>query len=174
MRASLIIPLFLCSALNAAERGLAESVYDRHVIFDQCIPARSYYQSEVLVTAPSAIDLIDGRIPLDTEHFVVPADSLRLTWVSATGGDWRATLKTRARYGLVDDFDGDTVTFWCFSDTGLTPDEAPRIHLEDIDTAGTLHNQSARGRTGITSLRENGPRSGCRFRRFARSIGALM
>jgi exo beta-1,2-glucooligosaccharide sophorohydrolase (non-reducing end) len=138
MRVCLLALLLTGSTLSAAERGAAESAYDRHVVFDQCLPARSYYRSYGWVTAPSSVDLIAGRIPLDAEHFHVPANSLRLSWKSSTGGDWRMTLKTRSRYGLIDNFDGDMLTLWCLSDTGLTVDQAPRIHLEDADTNGTF------------------------------------
>jgi hypothetical protein len=138
MRACLLAPLLFGSVLSGAERGGAESLYDRHVVFDQSIPALSYFRSEGLVTAPSSVDLVGGRIPLDSEHALVPATSLRLSWTSATGGDWRVTLKTRSRYGLIDDFDGDMLTLWCLSDTGLTADQAPRIHLEDADANGTF------------------------------------
>jgi len=138
MRALAIAPLLLGPLLAAPERGLVESSYDRHVVFDQAIPSRSYFRSEGTVTAPSTIELVEGRIPLDSEHFLVPPDSLRLTWRSAAGGDWQAMLKTRARYGLVNDFDGDTISFWCFSATGLAPEDSPRIHLEDADGGATF------------------------------------
>jgi len=138
MRALAIVPLLLWPLQAAPERGAVESTYDRHVVFDQSPPARSYYRSEGTVTAPSAIDLVNGRIPLDSEHYVIAPTSLRLTWKSATGGDWQAMLKTRARYGLVNDFDGDMVSFWCLSATGLAPDDSPRIHLEDADGAATF------------------------------------
>ena len=137
MRALALAPLFLSSLIAAPERAPVESNYDRHVVFDQAIPARSYCQSEGTVTAPSTIDLVEGRIPLDSEHFVVPPTSLRLTWKSATGGEWKAVLKTRSRYGLLGDFDGDTISIWCLSPTGLAPDDSPRIHLEDADSAAT-------------------------------------
>ena len=137
-RAGLLAALFLCPGLHASDRGTAESLYDRHVIFDHCLPAHSYFQSGGLVTAPSSIQLVDGEIPVDSAHFRVPSNSLRLTWTSATGGDWRTTLKTRAHYGLIDNFDGDSLTFWCLSETGLTPDEAPRMHLEDADGGATF------------------------------------
>jgi hypothetical protein len=137
MRVLAIAPLLMCPLLAAPERAPVESVYDRHVVFDQSLPAPSYCRSEGAVTPPSSIDLVDGRIPLDSGHVVVPPTSLRLTWKSATGGDWQATLKTRAHYGLVNDFDGDTVTLWCLSPTGLAPDDAPRIYLEDADGAAT-------------------------------------
>lgn len=138
MRAAILYFFLFTTTLLAAERGGAEGLYDRHVIFDQSIAGRSYFESEGLVTAPSEIDLVDGRIPLDSAHFVVPSSSLRLTWTSATGGDWRVKLKTRAHYGLINDFDGDMLTFWCLTETGLTPDEAPRIHLEDSGESGTF------------------------------------
>ncbi len=153
MRALAFAPLLLGPLLAAPERGLVESSYDRHVVFDQAIPARSYCRSEGTVTAPSAIDLVGGRIPLDSEHFLVPPDSLRLTWRSATGGDWQAMLKTRARYGLVNDFDGDTVSFWCFSATGLAPEESPRIHLEDADGGATFTINMLRGRGALPAGR---------------------
>ncbi len=138
MRASLLISLLVIPAATAAERGTAESLYDRHVVFDHGPPTDSYFQSAGVLTAPSTLELIDSRLPLDSRHYLVPSNSLRLTWKSSPGGDWRATLKTRSHYGLIDDFDGDAVSFWCFSDTGLKPEDAPRIHLEDVDGNGTF------------------------------------
>ena len=138
MRALFPLALFASCAAVASERGTSESSYDRHVIFDHAIPADSYFRSEGIVTAPSTIDLVDAKLPLDSAHFLIPPNALRLTWKSAPGGDWRATLKTRAHYGLLDDFDGDMISFWCYSETGLTAEQAPWIHLEDADTNGTF------------------------------------
>src|ERR1022692_4065068 len=149
MRVLALAPLILCPLLAASERRPVESSYDRHVVFDQNVPARSYSLSEGTVTAPSAFDLVNGRIPLDSGHFVVPPTSLRLTWKSATGGDWQAKLKTRSRYGLLNDFDGDTITFWCLSPTGLAPDDAPRIRLEDADGAATFTINMLSGRGAL-------------------------
>ena len=138
MRVCLLAPLLLCTPLLASERGTAESTYDRHVILDQCLPARAYFESGGMVTAPSSVELIDGEIPLDAAHHHVPGSSLRLSWTSATGGDWRTILKTRAHYGLINSFDGDMLTFWCYSETGLSPQEAPHMHLEDADGGATF------------------------------------
>ena len=149
MRALALAPLFFCPLLAAYDRGGAESLYDRHVVFDHSIAAQFYYQSWGTVTPPSTIELVGGAIPLDSEHFVVPPNSLRLAWKSSTGGDWRATLKTRAHYGLVNDFDGDMISLWCFSATGLTPDESPRIHLEDADGSGTFTINLLTGRDAL-------------------------
>lgn len=149
MRARLIAPLFICCTLAAAEREPTSSVYDRHIVFDHCVPARSYYASEGMCIAPSSLELASGRIPLDSAHFIVPPVSLRLTWKSATGGDWRADLKTPMQYGVTRNFDGDTLTLWCYSDTELKPDEAPRIHLEDADENGTFTINLLDGRSSL-------------------------
>ncbi|HEY1848076.1 MAG TPA: glucoamylase family protein [Opitutaceae bacterium] len=138
MRPCLLVPLVFSCSLAAAEHGVADSTYDRHVVFDQSIPAPTYFGSEGTVTAPSSLDLKSGRIPLDPAHFHVPSSSLRLTWTSVTGGDWQAVLKTRSHYGVTANFDGDTVTLWCYSETGLTPEQAPRIFLEDLNGKGTF------------------------------------
>jgi hypothetical protein len=149
MRLRILSLLLLCTRMTAAERGTAESLYDRHVVFDQCLPARAYFQSGGMVTAPSAIELIDGEIPLDEAHSHIPSRSLRLSWTSATGGDWRAELKTRAHYGLINDFDGDTLTFWCMSETELRPEQAPHIHLEDVDGGATFTINILAGRDAL-------------------------
>jgi hypothetical protein len=149
MRACLIAPLLLCTPLLASERGTAESTYDRHVILDQCLPARAYFESGGMMTEPSSVELIDGEIPLDAAHHHVPGSSLRLSWTSATGGDWRTILKTRAHYGLINSFDGDTLTFWCYSETGLSPKEAPHLHLEDADGGATFTISMLSGRGAL-------------------------
>ena len=122
----------------AADRGTTVSLYDRHVFFDQSIPADCYVQSEGTVIAPSSLELTDSKIPLDTTHWHVPPDSLRLTWKSAPGGDWRAAVKTRDHNGLKDNYDGDTVSLWCYCEAGLVPASAPIVHLEDFDGNGTF------------------------------------
>ena len=144
-----IVPLILALAPQVFGHGPAESLYDRHVVFDQSAPAESYFESEGILTAPSSLDLVDSRIPLDPGHYLLPPNSLRLTWKSARGGDWRATVKTRAHYGLADNFDGDTVSLWCYSQTGLSYASAPWIHLVDADDNGTFTINLLEGHTAL-------------------------
>lgn len=115
----------------------AETLYDRHVFFDNSLPDESYYRSDGSVVAPSRLELKNGKFPVDSDHFFSPPNSLRLTWQSAPGGDWRMKLKSSRRYGRNLVFDGDTLSLWCFSETGLPPEESPRIALQDTDDIGT-------------------------------------
>src|SRR5271168_4963997 len=73
----------------------SESFYDRHVFFDNSPADRCYYPSEGSVVAPSKLELIDGKCPVDPIHFISPPNSLRLKWKSAPGGDWRMRLRCR-------------------------------------------------------------------------------
>lgn len=117
--------------LSLANAVLAPTLYDRHVVFDNSLADRSYYHSEARVVAPSRLEIADGKIPVDAQQFVTAPNGLRLKWRSAPGGDWRAVLKVPTRYGRSFEFTGDTLTFWCRSDTVLTPANSPRIAVQD-------------------------------------------
>jgi len=138
MRIGLFASVFFATTAMAADHGATVSLYDRHVVFDQSLPTNSYFQSEGTVTAPSVLELIDSKIPLVTSHSLVPPNSLSLQWKSAPGGDWRAEVKTRDHNGPKDNYDGDMVSIWCFSEKGLDHRSAPLIYLEDADGNGTF------------------------------------
>src|SRR5215467_2411272 len=107
----------------------SETFYDRHVVFDNGFAAPAYYRSEGMVVAPSKLEMLDGKCPVDQSHFLSPPNSLRLKWTSAPGGDWQMKLKPRVRYGRNFVFEGDRLSFWCYSETAMSPEESPRITL---------------------------------------------
>ena len=126
--------LFVLGFANAAR---SESFYDRHVFFDNSPADRSYYQSAGLVTPPSKLEMEDFKLPVETNHFHSPPNALCLKWKSMTGGDWQMTLKAAVRYGWNSTFDGDTISFWCLSDSEISPEESPRITLQDRNSIGS-------------------------------------
>jgi hypothetical protein len=115
----------------------AESFYDRHVVFDNSPADGSYYQSEGMVTPPSKLEMVDYKLPVETNHFISPPNSLRLKWTSAPGGDWQMILKSAERYGRNLVFEGDTLSFWCYSETEISPGQSPRIALQDQNDIGS-------------------------------------
>lgn len=125
---SLIVSLFFV----ATSVALAQSVYERKVIFDNGLSDRGYFYTESIVVPPSHLDLLEGRVPLDRARFSSPPNALRLKWRSARGGDWRVILKVPNQYGRRLDFDGDTLYFWCFSAGELSERNCPRLFVEDI------------------------------------------
>src|SRR5512143_1645165 len=120
----------------ASLSALAQSEYDRHVAFDNSLASGSFYYSHGSVVAPSQLELVKGRVPVDDTHFLTPPNALRLQWQSQPGGDWAVTLDLNTRYGAAG-FSGSALYFWCYSDLGLSSDESPRIFLRDSHGEGT-------------------------------------
>jgi hypothetical protein len=112
-------------------------VYDDHVFFDNSPAGGGHDASYSYLVPPSTLETIDGKFPVDSRHFVSPPNGLRLKWRSATGGDWKMTLKLRRRRARPHDFQGDSLTFWCFSESGITAADSPLIYLQDSAENGT-------------------------------------
>ncbi|MCI0332770.1 MAG: hypothetical protein L0228_06065 [Planctomycetes bacterium] len=129
--ALLLVPL----VVNVA-KALPPNVPEQHVYFDNSAADGSYFHSEATVVAPSELQVVNGKFPVEDGRFVSPSNCLRLTWKSAPGGDWRMTLKVTGRYGRRFQFAGDTLSMWLFSTEELTPETGPRIFLQDANGAG--------------------------------------
>lgn len=127
--------LAIGSSLGTAVR--AETFYDKHVVFDNSSSDHSFYRSEAMVVAPSQLEMVDGKCPVDTNHFASPPNALRLKWTSAPGGDWRMLLHAAKPYRRNLVFEGDTISFWCYSAAGLSAEASPWISLQDTDDIGS-------------------------------------
>ena len=118
-------------------RPLPDSNYDKHIVFDASIAADSYFDSGGFSVAPSSVELVDGRAPLDSIHFVTPPSSLRMRWISSYGGDWQLRVHAPARYGLRNSFVGDTLSLWVYAPFGLSYADSPYLYLDDTNGEGT-------------------------------------
>jgi exo beta-1,2-glucooligosaccharide sophorohydrolase (non-reducing end) len=103
--------------------------YSDHLIFDNSLPGESYYFSLATAIAPSQLEAIDLKIPVETDHFLSPPNSLRLSWISQTGGDWRAEIKVENWLNRTHHLSGDTLSFWCYSERGISARQLPMICL---------------------------------------------
>ena len=131
MKLQAVVLILLCgSSLLFAQS------YDRHTAFDNSLPSGTFYDSRTSVVAPSYLDTVENKLPVDEQHFISPPNALRLKWQSATGGDWAVDLAVRSGYAR-EEFSGDSLFFWCFSETELSRDESPFIALGDRDGNGT-------------------------------------
>ena len=135
----LIVLSVHCIGLGATKdmRPLPDSNYDKHVVFDPSIVAASYFDSGGFAVSPSSIDLVNGRVPLDSNHFVTPPVSLRMRWISSYGGDWQLRIHAPARYGLRNSFIGDTLSLWVYAPFGLSYKDSPYLYLDDTNGEGT-------------------------------------
>jgi exo beta-1,2-glucooligosaccharide sophorohydrolase (non-reducing end) len=121
---------------NRGALAIPPSEHGAHVFFETSAADRSYFFSEATVVAPSALEVIEGKVPVESRRFYSPPNCLRLKWSSGAGGDWHVTLKAPERYIREPRFDGDTLSIWCFSEQDIAPDEGPRVFLQDETGAG--------------------------------------
>src|SRR5215216_6566363 len=114
---------------------LAQSAYDRHVAFDNSLTDKSHYYSNGFHTAPSELELVNGKIPVEERNFFSPPNCLRLKWRSQNGGDWQASLNLQTHYRRVN-FSGSMLSFRCYSDGDLPAAESPLVYLIDVNGEG--------------------------------------
>lgn len=111
--------------------------YDRQVVFDNSLAPESYYHSEGSAVPPSELRTVRGRFPLAATWRVSPPNGLELSWRSAPGGDWRMVLKVPSRYGRRFEYDGEILSFWCYSPQPIDALAAPRIGWQDSEGLGS-------------------------------------
>lgn len=102
--------------------------YDAHLIFDNSPTPERYFYSSGSSTAPSALELIRGKLPV-SEHALSPPNALRLSWCSRQGGDWEAEVQLEPRRGRASSLQGDMLSLWCFAHTPLDASQLPLLSL---------------------------------------------
>ena len=115
---------------------LAQDGYDHHVAFDNSLADGSVYYSHGDVLAPSEFELVDGKLPVETRHFVSPPNGIGLKWRSTSTGDWSVSLQFQTRYAS-STFVGKNLYLWCYSEEGLSLADSPALFLLDSDGHGT-------------------------------------
>lgn len=111
--------------------AFADSAYYRHTFFDNGLPTATYYYSSGNAVAPSALQLQNGKLPLDAATFFTGPNSIALSWESRPGGSWEARIQVQAPRNREILFQGDTLYLWCFSPDAITPSQFPRLRLLD-------------------------------------------
>lgn len=121
------------AALSLGGAAVANSVYERHVVFDNTRGVGWYLYSAGEAVAPSRIDLVNGKLPLEAKVTHSPPNALRLSWTSMQGGNWRASIETARIWGTQTDFQGDALAFWIYADSEIDAGSSPRIQLGDLN-----------------------------------------
>ncbi|MCC8143345.1 MAG: hypothetical protein LIO97_05185 [Tannerellaceae bacterium] len=79
--------IFLLPAVLPAE----ETPYD-HIFFDNARMTGAWFYSEATYTSPSYLQTSQNKLPVTDAHAFTPSTSILLNYISATGGNWSATL----------------------------------------------------------------------------------
>jgi hypothetical protein len=114
-----------------------QTAYHRHIFFDNSRTPDRYFYSRGTVSAPSSLQLDNGKLPVETEQSFTPPNALRVKWKSAPGGYWEGAIEVERWRNREINFDGDTLSFWIFSPDALAGRLLPYIELRDMDSGFT-------------------------------------
>src|SRR5262249_30441576 len=122
---------FFLSCLLVASPARAQTEYYHHTFFDNGPRTSSYFDSTGKSVAPSALELQEDRLPLDSKTFLTPPNSLRISWTSRAGGSWAANISVAAFRNREISFSGDSLSFWIFSRDPVPARNLPELRLQD-------------------------------------------
>lgn len=84
--------------------------------------------------APSYLELVgfgNDKFPVDTKHYFKGAHSLRLHWISESGGDWGIAVASVGWLGH-DLTKYDSIVYWINAPQAISQGDLPGIELEDL------------------------------------------
>lgn len=129
---------------------VAQWEYDRHVYFVNGPRSHSYFHSAGSVAAPSTLELIAGKLPVDTVAWYSPPNALRITWTSLPGGTWDAVIRLNIWRNRDIIIEGDSLAFWCCARNTIPAGALPALSLEDSATQRTDPLPMGQLRPGLT------------------------
>ena len=112
--------------------------YAQGFIFFTDSPSNDYYDfSFGFANTPSTLELINqSKFPVDTVNFYSGINSLRLHWISNSGGDWGMAVAADGWTGH-DVNQVDSIIFMAYSDVTIDSAELPVIYIEDLNNTKT-------------------------------------
>src|SRR5581483_3788358 len=140
MRFSKIVRICMLTgaiAVMAFSSADAQQSWQQKEFFENSESVHAHFYSEGNVSAPSALELIDGKLPVDTSSFVSAPNSLRLSWTSAPAGEWDVELRLPNWPNRYLNFTGDTFSLWLYSKETMQGSELPLICLHDAGNGFT-------------------------------------
>lgn len=125
----------LASLLVFATALSAQEVNEpaQKVFFENTRSQHSDYYSDVHQSQPSRIASIDDKIPINTDRFVSPPNSLELKWTSQPKGGWVAEVKVQGWRNRRMYFPGSHLYLWLYARDGLAAADMPNLVLRDLD-----------------------------------------
>lgn len=129
--ATMLLIFLLIAA--AATPALADQNYSQQVFFVNSLSPGDYFYSRGKVSAPSSLQLVGGKLPIETSTFISGPNAIKLQWQSMPKGGWEGELhiyKWRDRYV---DFPGKYLFLWFCSKQGIPARDLPKISLRDLD-----------------------------------------
>jgi hypothetical protein len=129
----LVLPAFLFSATPAR----ADHNDSGQVFFDNSLSQGNYFYSSGKVNPPSTLELIDGKLPIESDVFLSGPNALKLQWLSAANGGWSVEVKRYEWRNRTRVFPGAKLFLWLYAERGISAVDLPRLVLRDAEGAFT-------------------------------------
>ena len=123
----------LATVANGPHSARADQNYSQQVFFENSLSPGAYFYSSGKVNAPSTLRLVDGKIPVDTKHFISGPNALSLEWNSLPAGGWTAEVRLYCWRNRTLDFPGANLWLWFYSADGIHAGALPKLALRDAD-----------------------------------------
>lgn len=138
MRGGLVKVWAAAAMLAACIGAQAQSSWQEHEFFANSESVHAHFYSAGNVSAPSTLELIDKKLPVETKVFHSGPNALRLAWQSAPGGGWDVELRLPNWPGRPMEFDGDALYLWVRGDSAIAAADMPLICLRDAGNGFTV------------------------------------
>ncbi|NOX17465.1 MAG: T9SS type A sorting domain-containing protein [Chlorobi bacterium] len=125
--------LFLLIYIFVSASGVAAQDF---VFFSDSQTAVSYDPSWGFANQPSVLERVGDKFPVAENIKYQGTNSLKLSWLSAEGGDWGIAVAEPGWPGH-DVTTKDSLSFWVFSESETESADLPIIYLEDINNKKT-------------------------------------
>ena len=112
--------------------------YYSHLVFDKSLTGQDFRYSYGVFTPPSFLKTSQQKLPVAHQYFYSPPNSLELTWCSRPGGDWHAEIHVEHWRGRTMRQQGNTLTFWCYTENPIQTEGLPMLVLQVSDGRLTL------------------------------------
>ncbi|HLJ79646.1 MAG TPA: hypothetical protein VKT75_19675, partial [Acidobacteriaceae bacterium] len=127
-----VMLLAVAALLAAGGSARADQNYSQQVFFENSFSPASYFYSIGKASQPSTLQLIGGKVPVETSSFVSGPNALELAWKSAPEGGWSAELRLEQWRNRTIEFPGANLWLWLRAPDGIRAQDLPKLALRDV------------------------------------------
>ena len=129
--ACLLLAITGCLLYKSAK---AQPTAYQKVLFVNSIMPGSFYYSHVTYKTPSWVGNVQQQLPVSAMLFFTPGNSLQLSFVSAAGGQWQATIRNHDIRGVDTFFSATHLLLKLYISSSTLPAELPAITITTKDS----------------------------------------
>src|ERR1700733_9367232 len=125
--------LLLLAFLIAVTPARADHNYSDQVFFENSLSPGTYFYSSGKVSPPSTLELVAGKLPVESDTFISAPNALKLQWESAADGGWSAEVRLYEWRNRTRLFPGAKLFLWVYAADGIRAVDLPQLSLRDAE-----------------------------------------